>query len=319
MAGCARRTARAALDWLSAHRGGFALGTDPLAAGADANRTWKPLGELAQMCAVVKHLTPPGDRLHDTAGDLLAYAWQQTGAGRLLHDLMRLEPFATYPLEVYAAFAGGGLRHQGVEEAAATLTATRGWRTTEQQPNRRLGMANTERRAGLSPHLAAQVLLRRTWLGALPEPWTFERTAGYTLTHVVFHLTDWGLRPQAVPADVAGYLTAWLPPWLDTCVEDGSWDLTCELLATGASLPRPLPAAFTAAAWRRLTQAQDAAGALPEAARSGGGPLPRVFETCYHSTVMAAFAAVLTIARTPRPPDGPPGGPGSVSGTGGSA
>ena len=303
VADCARQCAEAALAWLGAHRDGFGLGEDPLAEGADANRTWKPLGELAQMCAVVAQLTPPGDRLHEAASELLAHAWQQTGGGRLLHDLMRLEPFATYPLEVYAAFACGGLRHAGVEEAAARLTATRGWRMTEQQPNRRLGIANTERRAGLAPHGSTPVLLRRTWLGGLPEPWTFERSAGYTLTHVVFHLTDWGLRPQAVPADVAGYLRAWLPPWLETCVEDEQWDLACELLATGASLPQPLPAQFTAAAWRALTQAQDTGGALPEAGRSGeGGALPRVFETCYHSTAMAAFAAVLTIARAT---DGP--------------
>ena len=296
----ARQTAEAAMAWLSAHRDGFGLGEDPLAAGTDANRTWKPLGELAQMCAVVSRLVPPGDHLHDLACDLLAHAWQQTGRGRLLHDLMRLEPFATYPLEVYAAFACGGLRHPGIEQAAATVTASRGWRMTEQQPNRRLGVANTERRTGVRPHGTPARLLRRTWLGALPEPWTFERTAGYTLTHVVFHLTDWGLRPQAVPRDVAHYLQAWLPPWLDTCVEDEQWDLTCELLASGASLPQPLPAAFTADAWAHLTRAQDAAGALPEVGATGRDRPPEGFGSCYHSTAMAAFAAVLTLTRTTR-------------------
>jgi hypothetical protein len=293
-----RRVGVRALEWISAHRHGFGLGPDPLAPGTDVNRTWKPLGELAQVCAVVRRRTSRSDPAHGLAADLLAHAWRLTGHGRLFADLARLEPFATYPLEVYAAFAAEGLREPRFEELAAAVARTGGWRTTEQQPNRRLGILNCERRAGLPGHGAAAPALRRTWLGTLPEPWTFERTAGYTLTHVVFHLTDWGLRPGDVPADVAGYLETWLPPWLDTCAEDAQWDLTCELLAVAAALPRPLPPAACADAWTALARAQDGAGCLPELGAARGRPAaPRVFATSYHSTLMAAFAAFLTLGR----------------------
>jgi hypothetical protein len=147
--------------------------------------------------------------------------------------------------------------------------------------------------------------LRRTWLGGLPEPWTFERAAGYTLTHVVFHLTDWGADPRGVPPPVAAYLRHWLPPWLDTCLEDEQWDLSCELLAVAASLPGPPERALLQDAWAGLAAAQDSSGAVPEVGpgRSGRAAAREFteaaqgFADCYHSTLMAAFAAALTLDR----------------------
>ncbi|MDN3297560.1 hypothetical protein QWM81_26695 [Streptomyces ficellus] len=293
-----QRVAEAALRWVSEHRDGFRLGDDALAPDTDVNMSWKPLGELAQTCVCVRRHTRPGSFLHDTATDLLGHAWHETRDGALFLDLQRLEPSATYPLEVYAAFASDGLRYAPYEKFVATVVRTRGWRTTEQQPNRRLGILNTERRSGFTPHDATPVALRRTWLGNLPEPWTFEKTAGYTLTHVVFHLTDWGHDVRAVPEDIATYLDTWLPPWIDSCVEAQQWDLCCELLAVAASLPQPPPPVTIDDAWTALALAQDASGALTEIGRGPRGEdVPLVFVNCYHSTLVAAFAATLTAAR----------------------
>jgi hypothetical protein len=293
----AGRVGAAALSWVSTHRDGFALDARALSADGDVNTSWKPLGELAQVCGLVRDRTDPADPRHRTAADLLGFAWRQTGDGRLFTALQRLEPFATYPLEVYAAFASAGLREPGYERAAATVTGTRGWRATEQDPNRRLGILNSERRSGLTRHGPVAPALRRTWLGALPEPWTFERAAGYTLTHVVFHLTDWGRAPDGVPPDLAGYLGHWLPPWLDTCLEGRQWDLACELTAVAASLPTAPDRGLLHDTWTRLAAAQHADGALPETGGTGGAPAPSGFRGCYHSTLMAAFAATLTTTR----------------------
>ncbi|MFD7714181.1 DUF6895 family protein [Streptomyces sp. NPDC059786] len=294
-----REVGEAALDWVFAHRGEFRLDEDALAAHGDVNASWKPLGELAQVCVSVRRHTAPDEPVHQKASALLEFAWEETGRGALFHELQRLEPFATYPMEVYAAFASAGLRHPRYESAAATVARTRGWRMTEQEPNRRLSVLNSERRSGIPPHdddLAGA--LRRTWLGGLPEPWTFERAAGYTLTHVVFHLTDWGFVPDGLPPDVAAYLRQWLPPWLDTCLEHEQWDLTCELLAVAASLPGPPDRAVLAESWARLAAAQDAAGAVPEIGPGPGGRAAAPgFRACYHSTLMAAFAAALTADR----------------------
>ncbi|GAB2825982.1 DUF6895 family protein [Streptomyces daliensis] len=299
----ARDVARAALDWLHGNRDRFRLPDDVLAPDTSVDRTLKPLGELAQMCTSMRQHTGPDDPHHLRAAELVEFAWRETGEGALFLDLFRSEPAATYPLEIYAAFAGGGLRHAPAEDVARTVARTRSWALTEQQPNRRLGVLNSERRIGLPPHDSPREALRRTWLGGLPEPWTFECASGYTLTHVVFHLTDWGNAPHAVPPDIEDYLATWLPSWLDTCVEDEQWDLTSELLAVSASLPDPRRAAAddaVRAAWAALAAAQDGSGALPEVGPgsrcSQGRDVERNFLNCYHSTLMAAFAAVLTLA-----------------------
>ncbi|WP_185030311.1 DUF6895 family protein [Streptomyces candidus] len=285
----------AAVAWLSAHRSEFALDDEALDEHGSVNRTWKPLGELAQVCVSVRRYTEPTDPLHRTAGELLDFTWQQTGHGALFLELQRLEPFATYPLEIYAAFASAGLRHAGYERALAATARTRSWQMTEQQPNRRLGILNSERRSGIPQHDETERALRRTWLGALPEPWTFERDAGYTLTHVIFHLSDWGLAPQGVPQDVVEYLRQWLPPWLDTCLEHERWDLGCELLAVAGILPGPPDGVLLRESWAEINRAQDASGALPEVGTGREGhPLADDFFACYHSTLMAAYAAVLT-------------------------
>ncbi|WP_330267252.1 DUF6895 family protein [Streptomyces griseorubiginosus] len=292
-----RELGEAALRWVSAHRDGFALDEDALAEHGDVNTTWKPLGELAQVCVCVRRHTERTDPLHVLASDLLAFAWQQTGRGALFVELQRLEPFATYPLEVYAAFASAGLRHDRYENATATVARTRGWQVTEQEPNRRLSVLNSERRSGLPEHGDMGRALERTWLAGLPEPWTFELAAGYTLTHVIFHLTDWGLTPRAVPPPVADYLRHWLPPWLDTCLEDEQWDLGCELLAVASSLPGPPERALLQESWARLAVAQDDTGAVPEVGGRGSRTTAPAFLDCYHSTLMTAFAAALTLDR----------------------
>ncbi|MGW1952900.1 DUF6895 family protein [Streptomyces sp. NPDC001920] len=292
-----RDVGAAAFAWLSAHRGEFALGEDALSADGHVDATWKPLGELAQTCASVRSHTPPSDSLHICAADLLRFAWQQTGQGELFLHLQRMEPFATYPLEIYSVFAAAGLRHPGYEAAAATTARTRGWRLTEQDPTRRLGVLKAERRSGIHRPEQAERVLRQTWLGALPEPWTFERSSGYALTHVVFHLTDWGRLPAGVPADLDAYLSHWLPPWLDTCLDAGMWDLSCELLVVAASLPTPPDPAALQAAWARIARAQLDSGALPEQrpdSDAEGGREPG-FRHCYHSTLMAGFAAAQTV------------------------
>ncbi|MEU1281887.1 hypothetical protein [Streptomyces sp. NPDC005805] len=300
--GTAHALAVAALEWVARNRDGFRLGEDALAPDGDVNRSWKPLGELAQICVTVLHGSHPGGELHQRAGELMDFAWRSTGDGALLMELQRLEPASTYPLEIYAAFASAGLRHPGYEDAAAVLARTRGWRLTEQQPNRRLGILNSERRCGLPARDDPSALLRRTWLGGLAEPWTFERTTGYALTHTVFHLTDWGHDTGAVPDDLADHLENWLPAWLDGCLEDQQWDLACELIAVAAVLPRPPAPALVAPVFAELAAAQDASGALPEIGPGRAGRAVRSdFAGVYHSTLMAAFAASLVLARA----DGP--------------
>lgn len=308
-----RRIAEDALAWVDTCRADFALGEDALAVDGEVDNSWKPLGELAQVCATVAHHTAPPDPLHARARALLDFAWRETDGGELFRRLQQLEPFATYPLEVYAALASAGFRHPAFEEAAAVVARTRGWRLTEQDPTRRLGVLRAEERCGIHRPAWAPHELPRTWLGGLPEPWTFERDAGYALTHVVFHLTDWGRDPDGLPPDLVGYLADWLPPWLDTCLEAGMWDLSGELLAVAAVVARRTGDPAPRDAWQALRAARGPHGELPlkhpdlATADPGDAGLPddrAHFLRHYHSTLMAAFAAVLTTARPARPPVG---------------
>ncbi|CAM5536647.1 hypothetical protein SCALM49S_05451 [Streptomyces californicus] len=156
---------RAALGWTDAHRARFALPDDVLEPHTQVNGTLKPLGELAQLGSTIQRTTAPGTPEHEVAGDLVAYAWEQVREGALLLELLRAEPFAAYPYEIYAAFAGYGLRHEGFEALARPLTATRAWAHTEQHANRQLGLVNSERRVGTPTHTDAGAVLSRTWLG----------------------------------------------------------------------------------------------------------------------------------------------------------
>ncbi|WNI20489.1 DUF6895 family protein [Streptomyces sp. ITFR-16] len=328
------RVLRQALGWADAHRSGFVLPPDVLEPHTEVNRTLKPLGELAQLCTTIVRSTAPDTPEHGTARELITFAWEQVHAGDLLLELLRGEPFAAYPYEIYAAFAGYGLRNEGFERLAGTLSGTRGWAHTEQHANRELGLINSELRVGTAPHTDADAVLARTWLGGLCEPWMFEGPSGYALTHTVFHITDWCCFPERMPAGIDAYLRDWLPPWIDGCLESRQWDLTGELLAVAAALPGPPPMDLLDAAWPALAAAQAPSGAVPEtgptlspaqppegdpppeAARprdAGPEPDPYPFLACYHSTLVIAFAAALSLKRlTAHPADAAPAATGAA-------
>ncbi|MEU1086813.1 hypothetical protein ABZ401_08235 [Streptomyces sp. NPDC005892] len=310
LTGLVRETRDRALAWTEDHLAGFVLPEDVLEPHTKVDHTLKPLGELAQLCGTVHRVAAPDDPAHATADRLVAFAWEQTRSGRLLWELLRSEPFAAYPFEIYAAFAGHGLRHEGFERLARRIAATRGWACTEQHANRQLGLINAERRVGITPHADAEAVLRRSWLGGLSEPWMLERSSGYSLTHAAYHVTDWGIAPERMPADLDLYLRTWLPPWVDGCLENVQWDLTGELLAVAASLPDAPPVDLLAEAWPVLARVQHPDGSLPETGppvvpRDGADADPYPFLACYHSTLVTAFAAALTVARlegSPAPP-----------------
>ncbi|MFJ1588219.1 DUF6895 family protein [Streptomyces sp. NPDC088197] len=298
------RMAVSALTWLDGMRPCFRLPPD-VTTDADPNTTLKPLGELAELSHLIRtHHPLPAVR--DLADGLFRFAWRETRDGELFGDLIRGEPRATYPVELYGVFAQTGLSHPGVEELVRTMTGLRGWRVAREDHTRTLGVLNAERRIGLRHHADFDAVLAMTGLGRAVEPWTLDRKAAYGVTHDVFHLTDWGRAPHRMPADRAEYLRLWIPSWLESWLEEELWDLVGELLAVAACLPVPVP---DAAAWRLLAGAQGADGAVPEigAAPPPGTAAAEAFTACYHSTLVTAFAA--TLARIgPTRPAGPTAG-----------
>ncbi|MDQ0753793.1 hypothetical protein QF034_008024 [Streptomyces africanus] len=86
----------------------------------------------------------------------------------------------------------------------------------EATPTRRLGLSAFQRRFGLTPRPPEAELRDTTWLARTPEPWAVEGHIAYDVTHNVFHLTDWGERPDGLPPGTADYLATWLPVWSTT-------------------------------------------------------------------------------------------------------
>lgn len=297
----------AALTWLGDHREHFRLPANIAEPGVDHNATLKPLGELGRLSLSIGRVSHPGGPAHRRARELLEFAWNETRQGALYLDLARAEPHATHFLEMYAPFTEAGLHHREFEEFARSMAATRSWAATEQEPTRRLSVLRAQQR--LSPVEAraedaaeAATAERRTWLAARPEPWAFEARSGYALTHHVFHVTDWGTRPEGLPGHLAEYLAQWLPAWLDSCLEEEFWDLAGELLAVAASLPAPGRAAAPAtadlaSAWQRYAAAQSPGGAHAEKGPVPPGDDRETFLACYHATLVAAFASALAAAR----------------------
>ncbi|WP_070198578.1 DUF6895 family protein [Streptomyces oceani] len=314
---------RAALSWLHGRLPRFRPPpgvADPVdTPGESRDLLLKPLGELAQLCVCVLRAAPAGSVQRRLAREMLDFAWRETGRGELFRTLARDEPHAVHPVETYGPFAEAGLRHREFEEYARFLVTTRAWSLAEEPPTRALALLNARRRLGVSYALggartadprattdeAFAEATRRTWLGGLAEPWTFEARVGYALTHHVFHLTNWGALPEQLPPEVRDHLALWLPAWLDCCVAGRHWDLTGELLAVAAILPPPHAGAVPIAeAWEAYAAAQDADGAYaelgtPPSAETGQSDHDeeRVFRACYHATVVAALAAVLAAAR----------------------
>ncbi|UVS78490.1 DUF6895 family protein [Actinokineospora sp. UTMC 2448] len=277
-----------ALNWLVANREHFR----PRSTSAGrAREALKPVGELAVIGAVLLREGVAGSRQSAQLDGLLDFAWRDLlKAGDVLAAMLRDEPLSPIPMEVYVPFRELGLRHAGIEEHLRVVSRTTSWRALEALPNRRLGMMRAAARADLPAYADVAEAARRTWLGHTPEPWTVEYNLAYTVTHTVFHLTDWGRCPAGLPPDLAEYLALWLPVWIDEWAELRHWDLLGELLIVDTCLPAP---ALDEEVWRHYAEAQSPTGAMPVQGAMPSGPPDEVFDLVHHPTIVAAFAATM--------------------------
>ncbi|MFJ1705940.1 DUF6895 family protein [Kitasatospora sp. NPDC088346] len=293
----AHTVAAASLAWLHGqHRQGRgALPADTGIELNDPDGAYKPLGEYALAASLVLRERVSGAAETRLAADLLAEAWRQLRHGDLLFDRQLRHLLLTDPLETYSHFVRGGYRHPPLDELLVELSRLRAPHAVEMYPNRRLAVANARRVVGLDHRPDWTALCAATWLGARPEPWAIDWTTAYDLTHTVFHLTDWGARPDGLPGPLAAYLRDWLPVWLDVWLEVGQWDLVGELLIVDACLAEP---AGTGDAWPRLAGAQRPDGLLPRDAEPvDDGDPDTTFKNHEHTAVVAAVAGTLTLAR----------------------
>lgn len=288
-----RSLAGGALGWLHANREHAAMPPNATADLAENINDYKAIAEMAVTACVTSQAVPAQ---HHHARDILDFAWQQFGHGNLLYERQLRHLTLSDPVETYAHMAQAGYRHGKLEELLRHVHQLTAFKAAELYPDRYLAVANAQRLAGLPYPREWSDLAARTWLGQSPEPWAIDWDDAYSLTHTVFHLTDWGRRPLELPHMVT-YLKQWLPVWLDAWSESQEWDLVAELLFVDACLPDPdLPTAT----WERLTAVQGPSGFVP---RKGISALPDTngaadFRRYQHTTCVTAMAAAMAANRT---------------------
>ncbi|GAA3535361.1 hypothetical protein DMH25_12760 [Streptomyces sp. WAC 01325] len=283
-----------ALEWLWAHRDGFRLEPDVDPEIGFLER-FKPVGELALICRVLFREGVAGSRQADLARRLLDHTWRHTlDGGRMLARGQRIEPMSPIPFEVYLPYKELGYSEPEVERATVLYHRLESWAALELDPTRRLGLAAFQRRFGLTPRPPEAALVAPTWLARRPEPWTVSGHIAYDVTHTVFHLTDWGAHPEALPPEIADYLATWLPVWIDDWLDLKRWDLLGELLVVDACLPRPT---LDERGWEGFAAAQQPDGAMPAVRSMPEGEPDELFDMVYHPTLVAAFASFLATSR----------------------
>ncbi|MDQ3762800.1 MAG: hypothetical protein M3460_14440 [Actinomycetota bacterium] len=290
----AHQIAVRAWSWLDAAREHFALPSDFSCDQLHPNENIKPLGELALAASIAIREGATGSREAQIARALVEFAWVQLRGGEVLYDLTRDHSVDTYPMETYTWFVRIGYRHPRLDELLTHLTSLRAARVPEVVPNRALAVFNAERLLDLPQRQDPVALTARTWLGGTPEPWRTDFFTLYSMTHTVFHLTDWSARPEGLPAHLQAYLHAWLPAWLEVYLEAGQWDLVGELLIVDSCLTEPDDYPH---AWDALARAQQPDGLMPNGPQRVPLEIAKAFRNHYHPTVVAATAGALTFSR----------------------
>jgi hypothetical protein len=292
VAAIARQVADRGLTYLAAQREHNAFPDDVLPELNDLVGTYKSLAESSLVATVVLREAVAGATHLGLARELIDFGWRQLRSGNLLYERQISNWLITDPLECYAHFACHGHRHRGLEQLVAHQAVVSS--LMELLPNRRLAVANAYRITGIPADDDWHALLRATWLGATPPPWAIDWDTAYSMTHTVFHMTDWGAEPHALPPDIVDYLTTWLPVWTDVWSEVEDWDLVGELLMVDACLPAPR---CDLTEWQRFAAAQHDDGLMP---RDGNpvdeDPVQR-FLNHQHPTTVAVAAGTLVVSR----------------------
>ncbi|MGI5473114.1 DUF6895 family protein [Streptomyces sp. CA-132043] len=289
-----------ALGWLHANRQYGALTDLPGPDLIDDADAYKAVGETALATSLVLRSGAAGSSQLALARELLEFCWDQLGEGRLLYERLLRHPLMTDPLETYAHFVRGGYRNAQLEQLAAHTMALRSTRAGELVPNRRLGVANSARVAGLTQDGEGNqgsdwtAMTEATWLGHTPEPWHIDWMTGYSVTHTAFHLSDWGRIPGALPTPIAGYLANWLPVWIDIWAETGQWDLMAELMIVENCLPTPHTDPDD---WQRLADVQYEDGMVPRDDKAVEDDPAQRFDAHQHPTIVAVIAGTLALTR----------------------
>lgn len=300
-----------ALGWISQNLDQFAV-TQPqeseraLSKGSVARL--KPVSELALTLAMLKRC---GLRVPflDSAAD---WVWRECRQGRELTRLLLARNDFLPACALYVPLHQLGYRCAALDAVLRMLARSDMARALPLAPWSMLAMRYNLWQLGLAPWPCGRAL--DLYIEARPEPWVVSGKVAYAITHEVFYLTDFGLRPLENP-EVDDYLRVWTPYWAERFLADGDDDLSAEFAMVSACLHHDDAADAPAVSTRLLSsvlahQMPDGSVAGPEGAgsflhASDDTPARRRFLSRYHTTLVVLMAAALTLR--PRIESGTPG------------
>lgn len=306
------------LDWLESQRRQFAARDS--ADDAIDLFPLKVLAEVARICDVLSRSPRLDAATRARLSALLRFVWEQYGEGRVFAEVLAAGPYLVVGT-MYSIFEAHGYTHPDTRARLARLS-TGGLASARLFPPRTrpaldapapfgrdaaavlaLGLGLAWRRMGLPSRWSPQRLYPQTTLSRRAEIASLSEAEAYSLTHVVFFVTDFGEQPTALDEPSRSYLRRLCPGWMDEERRRRNLDLYSELAAALACAGEPP----TPEVERVLHEAQDADGSLPgpgfrsrrrlEAAED---EQRRRFLERYHTTLaamLASFAATAGLAR----------------------
>ncbi len=308
---------RRGLEWIEANRAHFALGASP----RDAHDLFpmKALAELARVADVLLRQVALDAATRTRAERLLRFAWDEFGGGDVFAEVLARGPWLVLGT-MYAIFEANGYSHAATRERLSLLSGgapvdarlfPRHLAVAPAAPAPfagdaaavlALGLALAGRRMGLPFSWSEERLLPLTGLGRRPDIASLSEPEAYSLTHVAFFVTDFGLDPAALDAASRAYLRERGPLWMEDLLRRADLDLYAELAMALACIGEPLPGEVE----RVLCDAQDKDGSLPGPSRprqrtdAEPEPARRRFLERYHTTLaamLASFAGTVGLAR----------------------
>jgi hypothetical protein len=295
------------LRWLEREREGFAL---PRGQEPELFRL-KALGELAAIAEVIWRRRELAADVRARVHALLEFAWREMEQGEVLSRYLHARP---YPVlgTTYSVFERMGWRHEGVRQRLAelgqpgALAAVRAAapKTTAEPVAAQygtdgvavlcLGLALSWEALRLPSPWQRTRLYPGTWLARRPPVEELSVPEGYSLTHTVFFMTDWGAEPEGLPETDRAYLEARGPRWMEAFRGRGHFDLYAEVAAALCCARVGVPAEAEVV----LGRAQQDDGAVPgpaervaERTRGIEDPERRRFVSAYHTTLAATLAS----------------------------
>jgi hypothetical protein len=302
------------LSWIETHRGYFALPPGP--PDLDDLFPLKVLAELARIAEVLMRSPRLPADVRERVTALSRFAWEQFGEGRLFTALLTARPYVVLGT-MYSIFERLGYVHAETRALLARLSEP-GRISARQFPPRStpgmsapapfgrdgaavlaLGLALAWRQMGLPSSWSEEGLFPLTWLSRRPPVTTLSDPEVYSLTHVVFFMTDFGDRPEGLNRECREYLRERCPAWMDVLQRGANLDLYSELATVLACIGEPIPPGVETV----LREAQADDGMLPgpgfrsqRRLEATADPDRRLFLENYHTTlagILASFAATV--------------------------